>query len=267
MKTKGLLLLYVSIFALPACSFSAQLTNESFDAGANGWVGSVDPLINSGVWDFSGGEARVTFFNTGIPIFDFGMLSNSSTASSGAFTGNYDTAGINVIGFTFQAPTLLPGGGSNVVLRWGGSTSVFQRAFTVSQTGVWYNFSASLADAAKFEWDPFIGSHEDFSAARKSVSFVTIRFFRSAIAQHDFVVGSIYLGNQPEVGSFITVSQTDSQLLGKALLVGKTYEVESAQAVTGTWSFAQSFVATNAMQWVSVTNNSGTTLFWRMKRP
>ncbi len=257
----------LSALVLHAVTFSlygAARTNETFDSGANGWVGTTSFL--TGNWAFSGGEAKISFADIGMFAFpDFGLLSNSPSATSGSFTGNYDAAGANVIGFSFYAADILPGGGSNVVLRWRGSTSVFQKAFTVAQTGVWYNFSMPLSDAARFEWDLFVGSYDDFPAARQAVSSVNIRVFRNGSAAHSFAIGEIYLSNEPESVTF-AITGSNALVGAGGLLTGEAYDIESASEVSGTWSYAQSFVATNSQQIIQVTN-TGDRLYWRLLGP
>jgi hypothetical protein len=65
--------------------------------------------VTQGVLDFGigncsfiGSANRVVFDH--LPLFpDFSTLSNAAGTTSGSFTGNVDTAGIDVIGFSFLA--------------------------------------------------------------------------------------------------------------------------------------------------------------------
>ena len=100
---------------------SAQITTEQFNAGAGGWQGSSS---FGGTWTFTGGAARVTCPDTGyIAIPEVGRRSNLPTASGGAFTGNFEAAGIELIGFSFFADTETPNSGRLVL---GGPSSIYQ---------------------------------------------------------------------------------------------------------------------------------------------
>lgn len=260
MKTlHGWILGAVAALFIPWPAYPAQITNESFSGGTGGWVGS-GGFGGTWAWTFTGGVARVQFINPGIQFPDYAELVNT-----GAFAGDYDLAGINLVGFSFIAHNLIPGG-TNVILEWGGSTSVYQMGFTVSSTGLWYHFSASLSDAAQGRWTLRQGSMTDFPAARQSVSHVTIRVNRNGIPEHSFSIDDIFLANQPAVGLLGPTSGTSTYFRADSLLVNHAYEVESSPAVTGTWTVIQSFIATNAMQWVAITN-SGPQQFWRMVNP
>jgi hypothetical protein len=244
---------------------AAQPTNESFTAGANGWAGSSQsPFGTFAFWSFTGGAARVLFTNPGFAIPESATLSNTPTASGGAFTGNYDQVGINLIGFSVLAPQVLPSG--FIILEWSGSTSLYQRGFTMTATGVWHRFTASLADTERDRWTTLQGSIDDFAAARQSVSRVTIRISRNGLPDHQFVIDDLYLVGEPEAREVVAGGGDTLSTRWQALNAGVTYQVESAPAVTGVWAAAQSFVATGAVQSITLTN-AGATRFWRTIRP
>lgn len=81
-------------------------------------------------------------------------MSNLTTASGGAITGNYDAAGIELIGFRFFSATELP---SSVHLELGGTTTSFQTIFYPSVTGVWQTFAASLQSVELGGWTNLLG--------------------------------------------------------------------------------------------------------------
>lgn len=248
-------------------AFAAQPTNESFSAGANGWVGTSGstPFGETGVWSFTGGAARVLFFNPGFPVPDSATLSNGPSASGGAFTGNYEQVGINRIGFSVLAPTVLPSG--FVILEWAGSTSLYQRGFTVATTGVWHHFTASLSDVARGEWTVLAGSVHDFAAARQSVRRVTLRVSRNGLPAHEFVFDHLHLSGEPEAIALDPLASGLMRGRWQALNAGRTYHVEAATTMTGTWSTIQGFVATGAVHELTLTNAADLNLFWRMLRP
>jgi hypothetical protein len=209
-------------------SHGAATGVESFASGAQGWMGSSS--FFSGTWSFTGGAARVKFMNLGdFPFPDTGTISNMPSASSGSFTGNYDLAGISVIGFRIMAPNVPPSG--LVILEWGGSTSIYQQGFTINSTGVWVTCTASIADDAIAFWSPIEGSMDDFSAARQSVRFVSIRITRTGTLAHEFVVDDIFLAGQPSITTISTSNGTNFTLTGEGMVSNLFYHVESAATV------------------------------------
>jgi len=261
MKISKAWVCFVLAVIFPLSAQSARITNETFAGGANGWMGTT--VFGSGQWSFTGGTARIKF-NTGFAFPDSATLSNSASASSGAFTGNYDQAGINLIGFSFLAPQIVPSG--FVILEWGGSTSIYQKGFTVSTTGVWHNFAMSLSDQAKGQWTTIQGSINDFTAARQSVSFVTIRVTLNGVMFHEFLIDNIFLAGQPGISNYVFSGGSIFSMHMNELQSNLTYHVEAAPDVTGVWTFAQSFIATNRIQTVNITN-SAPQQFWRTKIP
>ncbi len=262
MKPVRTILSVVLLFCLAAVGWSAQPVVETFTAGANGWIGSAP--LGGATWSFTGGAARVTFSTIPFGVPYEGVLSNSVSASSGSITGNYDQAAVTLIGFRFMAPTHIP---SSVSLEWGSGTSVFQRGFSVIQTGIWYSFSVPMANELRNEWTPIgLTSLDDFAAARQAVSYVAIRVIRNGTSQRQYVIDDIFLASQPSFGPLGMTSGTSSYFRADSLQLSHAYEVESSTEVTGTWAITQSFIATNAMQWVEVTN-SGPQQYWRLINP
>lgn len=251
---------YLTFFLVTAgTSRGANTTVETFSGGAQGWVGS---SFFSGIWAFTGGVARVRFPNQGEIAFpETGTLSNSPSASSGSFTGNYDAANISVIGFRFMAPHVVPSG--LVILEWGGSTSVYQQGFVVNATGVWFTCTASIADDAVAFWSPTEGSLDDFAAARQSVKFVSVRMTRTGTQSQDYLLDDIYLAGQPSVGMISTSNGTNFTFASDDLVSNLYYEVQGAPAVTGAWQTIQTWLATNQSQIVILTNDAPQH-FWRL---
>lgn len=260
-------LVCLAAFLAGATALAAQRVVEGFTGGANGWAGTTGstPFGETGEWTFTGGVARVQFFDPGFPVPDSGTLSNTPAASSGSFTGNYDQAGINRIGFSIYASQVVPANGF-AILEWAGSTSLYQKGFTVAATGVWYQFSASLADEAKGTWTVLAGSPDDFAAARQSVKYVSIRVNRNGSPDQVFLVDDIFLGGNPGAAALAPAGNSVFHSRWGGLLTSRAYSVESAPEVTGVWSVAQSFTATSHVQGVAVTN-AGPRGFWRVIGP
>jgi len=251
--------MFILLLVAASRSFGAKSGVESFSSGASGWLGS---SFFSGTWTFTGGVARVKFPNQGEFAFpETGTLSNSPSASSGSFTGNYDAAEISVIGFRFKAQHVLPSG--LVILEWGGSTSVYQQGFAINTTGVWVTCTASLADDAQSSWSPIAGSLDDFAAARQSVKFVSIRMTRTGTLYQEFLLDDLYLAGQPSGSLLSTSNGTNFTFASDDLVSNLYYSVESAPMVTGTWQTTQTWLATNQSQVVILTNNAPQQ-FWRI---
>ncbi len=241
----GIVLLNLGVSSLSA----AQPAVESFSVGANGWEGISD--FGSGTWSFTGGAARVVF--DPVPLFpDIGTLTNAAGATSGSFTGNFDVAGIDVIGFSFFAPNTLPAS-SVVELEWGGSTSVYRRGFSVTQTGVWYTFTASLQEEDKNQWTVNKGSLTDFAAARQSVHHVALRVARTLTAAHQFVFDDLFVAGLP--GGASVARDSSNRIVWDGLLAGLDYQVQSTtNLLASPWVTVESLTATGALHSTIITN-------------
>jgi hypothetical protein len=226
---------------------AAQTAIEKFSSGANGWAGTSE--LFTGTWSFTGGAARISFAAIGIGFPEIGTLSNTPSATSGSFTGNYDAAGIEVIGFSFYAPSALPAS-SAVEVEWAGSTSLYRRAFSVAQTGVWYHFSASLKAEDKSSWTVIAGSMEDFAAARQSVRRVALRVARTLTSAHQFVFDDIFIAGQPGGASL-----SGGGIVWDGLLSGVAYQVQSTtNLIAASWTGVESLTATGFFHATVITN-------------
>jgi hypothetical protein len=228
---------------------TAQPAVETFSAGANGWEGVAE--FGTGSWVFTGGMARVVFDPA--PMFpDIGTLSNAAGATSGSFTGNFDAAGIDVIGFSFLAPNTLPAS-SVVELEWGGSTSLYRRGFSVMQTGVWYTFTASLQEEDKNQWTVNKGSLSDFSAARQTVHHVAVRVGRTLSVTHQFVMDDLFVAGLP--GGASIVREASNRIVWDGLLAGLDYQVQSTtNLIASPWVTMEALTATGALHTTVITN-------------
>ena len=250
------------LLAAPWSACSAGIGMETFSAGASGWNGSV--TLGGGGWSFTGGVARVTFVDTTpVPIPDTGVLSNSPSASSGIFTGNYVAAGIGMIGFRVMAPTELPSG---IVLRWGGSTSVYQRQFFIAHTGVWVACAASLVDVDAGPWTVIEGSADDFDAARQDVRFVSVRLQRSGTTAHAYLIDDMVADALPAGGVPSVLANGSVSMRWDYLQTNVAYRLESTPDLDGVWTVEHIITATNRWMWVARTNTSHR-LFWRLIQP
>ena len=242
---------------------SAQITTEQFNAGAGGWQGSSS---FGGTWTFTGGAARVTFPDTGfIAIPDVGTLSNLPSASGGSFTGNFEAAGIELIGFRFFSATETP---SSVRLVLGGPTSVYQTVFYPTVTGVWQTLAASLQSVQMGGWTNLNGPETDFEQVRQNVKYVAIRVDRAGATARMHGVDEIFLDRLPVAGSLTPSTGTIFALQGEYLRTNETYRIEAATNLAGSWSPVASMVATSRLQLFSIpVDGSASQTFFRFRGP
>jgi hypothetical protein len=238
------------LFSLGVSSlWAAQPAVETFTTGANGWEGVSD--FGTGNWVFTGGMARVVFDPA--PLFpEIATVSNAAGATSGSFTGNYDAVGIDVIGFSFFAPNTPPAS-SVVELEWGGSTSLYSRGFSVTQTGVWYTFTASLQEEDKSQWTVKRGSLSDFVAARQTVHHVAVRVARTLSVTHQFVIDDLFVAGLP--GGASMARDASNRISWNGLLAGLDYQVQSTtNLIASPWVTVESLTATGALHATIITN-------------
>lgn len=234
----------LAVYLLLAPAQAAQITTEQFSAGANGWTGTVSLSLGfpAGEWAFNSGAARLTLYdNGGFPSFASGALRLTAAASSGAFTGNYDTAGIEVIGFRILAENWT---GTNVLVRWGGSTSEYQRLVAITQTGVWQTVAFSLARADLVNWTVFNGSISDFEAARADVKSFKIEITQDSGFEENYQIDDVFVDRLPAALA-LGAGSNGLQVNWQHLRTGFSYRVESATSLTPpNWTSVTSLVAT-----------------------
>ena len=159
------------LFSAPA----ATNYTETFATGSNGWVWIRNVAGSS---SFTGGVARVTMNPTGFPNpTEFVVLAGSNNVSGGSFTGNYHSANIKTIGFSFFAFNIVSTSTPNTVdIQWGDRSNTFTKSFTPTQTGIWYKFEADLRCYDKGGWS-VNGSVNNFTSALADVRFVQVKFY------------------------------------------------------------------------------------------
>lgn len=245
------LFLMLLFLATAEASLGAAVTTETFQVGANGWVGGVSI---AGAWSFTGSVARVSFFDTGVPIPDEANLTNQPFATSGSFTGNFVSAGIELIGVRFQARNFLP---SDIQLSFRGATSIYHRSFSIAQTGVWYTLAASLNDAQRGGWTNVAGGLDDFQHALTEVKSVGVRIVRSGQSAQDYLIGEIFLDHLP-ASAGLAVADGEYAATWQRLRPTVSYVVEgSTNLLASPWVPLAQFAATNESQSLALpaTNN------------
>lgn len=167
----------ILIFAAGILFSAPAATNytETFATGSNGWVWIRNVAGSS---SFTGGVARVTMNPTGFPNpTEFVVLAGSNNVSGGSFTGNYHSANIKTIGFSFFAFNIVSNATPNTVdIQWGDRSNTFTKSFTPTQTGIWYKFEADLRCYDKGGWS-VNGSVNNFTSALADVRFVQVKFY------------------------------------------------------------------------------------------
>lgn len=250
------------LVGVATASLAASVTTETFNAGANGWVGTVNL---AGAWGFSAGVAGVTFSDTGFPLPDEAKLSSSPAATSGSFTGNFVAAGIEAIGIRFQAVDALP---SDVQFLLSGGTSVYRRSFlsSVVQTGTWYTLVASLADAQLGGWTNLSGTLHEFHDSLTDVKGVTVRIARSGQAQQTYLIDEIFLDHLPAGAEFV-FAEDEVSVRWTGLRPSVMYGIESTtNLISSPWQHLDQFIAT-AVQQILALPKTNTAQFLRITIP
>ena len=226
---------------------AAAAYSESFGTSASGWT-------NEGSWGAFGatnGHLQGRFSAIAGPPTPQppGRFIATNTAAGGAFTGNYDAAGLVLLGFSIYAADVLP---ADLLVRWyGGDGFAYFRsglATNLLTTGVWHTLVFSLQDKAAGGW---VGSSAtNFATARQSVTRIDIQVERNGSAVQTFAVDNIFVDARPAVA---TDPANAFRLMITPLQSNAAYHVQVAAALTsGAWSNVDLLVATNRwMEWAA----------------
>lgn len=238
---------------------SAHVHSESFGTSAAGWT-------NEGQWATFGvtnGHLWGRFSASGgPPTPQFGLFIATNTASAGAFTGDYDAAGLTLIGFSIYAADARP---QDLLVRWygGDGFSYFRSglASNIVSTGVWYTLTFPLQNKTAGGW--FGSSETNFAAARQAVTRFEIRVDRNGSAAQQYFVDPVFVDSHPALLALAADSGSAVLSLG-VLQTGATYRIEAADTATGTWTHADTLIATNRVMPWPVPDASFTTRFFRV---
>lgn len=212
----------------------ASIHAETFSSGAAGWSSSSGSLLVAG----DGQTLRGQFSAQEFPFPESGSFLATDASSDGAFVGDYDAAGVRLLGFSFMAQDKVP---SAAALRWSGPTSSFFRSFAayVVQTGVWYRLAFSLAGKDAGKWVG--GTAEAFDQALMDVRGLEIQLTRTGMAVQRYYIDDVFLDSlpvgRPDVAAGV-------QVVWSSLRSNVAYVVESAETASGPWDSLDSFVAT-----------------------
>ena len=254
LKSIGLLL------CLAASSHAAQGYTEFF-AGRSAAPASALTL-GGGSWAFTGGVAIAKFASTvPLAIPDVAVLKPANAA----FTGNYVSAGIGVLGFKFRSATRLP---SSVYVELKGGGAIFQRVVPVTGLGVWENVMISLAGFADGGWTVLEGRAEDFPAVLANVSSLEIKVQRGGSAASEYAVDDLYLDALPAASGSAEQAAGEFSLAWDALQIGAPYTMQESPSLNGPWKDATTVTATNRLQRFSIPWNAvAPQFFYRLRGP
>lgn len=200
---------------------AATTYTEEFSSGLSGWTNTGSAL--GIVWRHSNGTAQVQFNNQMFPFPESAVLVASNAASGGAFTGNYESAGIGVIGFDFMTLRTNP---SILQCEWRSGTNIFFKDLTayVGPTGVWHSFCLPIASGDASFWAGAAGSL--FASSRTAVTAVAITVQRRTATSEVYRVDRIYVDRRHQLGQ--PVFTTNTILAAENLRTGRWYSVERA---------------------------------------
>ena len=231
---------------------------EGFAASMGGWTNAV----GTPVWRATGGVAQVAFPGSLVP--QTGTLRASGDSSSAAFLGDYASAGLLLLGFSFRAEHLVP---DTLTLRWlrEGTGYFASLQAAVVSTGVWYRFLFTLEGKQAGGWD---GDAESlFGQTLQAVDTLEIAVTKPAtLATVRYSVDDLVLYPLASMGGVFAEGSAPGtwRLEGTGLLAGVTHRLESAEDLAGPWTQAVAWVAAGESMSIVVTNPAPR-LFWRLE--
>ena len=217
----------------------AAVHTETFSSSAAGWVGAGDMTLS-----WTNNMLRGQFGSQGIPTPQTGSFVATNTASGGAFAGDYQGEGIQLIGFSFRASGVVP---SAIQIRFWNTNSTFFRGCTtyVASTGTWYHFAFSMADRDAGGWVG--GTPEGFAEALNDVGWVEVQLTRNGTALQRYYLDDYFVDHLPR-GSLQTTGEI--QVVWSHLRTNVVYTMESADTPLDPWEEQTSFAATNrVVEW------------------
>lgn len=241
-----LFILFIAPILVPA--HAASVTTETFSVNLSGWS-------NAGLrsWGWNTGKyARVTFPPTPPGPGDNAILIGSGAASSGSFTGNYVTAGINLVGFDIRVNPVPPAVLTLYLLS--GTNSLFvPLAGRIASSNTWQTLSISVRHQSDGPW---LGpaNEAQFQTWLQNVTEMKILLKRSTDQMELYDLDNLFAVTQP-ASSGATLSWTGTVAVAWTdLVVDQSYQVQASQDLPGNlWSNVYTLVATNTtMQFIDV---------------
>ena len=228
---------------------------EDFASGLNGWTNTTPPA-----WRWTNGYAFVTF--AAIPTPQTATLVATGALASTAFTGDYGSAELGLIGFRFQAVQALPSG---LTLRWMRGTNGYFRNLQhlIQATGVWYTVYCSLADKETGGWSgddqnlfPFVlGNVDSVSLSILTPALLSASAFRVDDIQVDHLHRASML--RSDNGLFMQWERLQSN---------SVYRLEKSLGTDQPWAEDGYILATNRTIGLMSTGATASAL-WRLTLP
>ncbi len=234
----------------------AQPYVEDFSAGGGSAEGSL--TLGAGTWSYTGGIARVHMAATApFAIPDTAMLRPTLPS----FTGNVTAAGGKVLSFRFRAGSPKP---SHLYVEIAGGTSIFQRSFTVSDSGEWQTMMVSLESMAAGGWQAKRGTGNDFAATLEDVTSIAFKVRRAGATAVEHAIDDITIDGLPGAGSAM-VSHDGMLLSWDKLQIGAEYVVQKSEAMSGPWVDAMFLTVTGLHQQVPFAPDDSDQTFYRLR--
>ena len=231
-------------------TLAAAPFTEDFATGLNGWTNNVDATK----WTASTQAVRVSFGPGVLP--QNAALEATAAASGGAFCGDYRAAGVEAIGFSFFAESVLP---SVLKIEVRGGTNVFFQDLRPRMTaaGVWQQFLIPLTDREADRWSGAPATL--LPDARTNIVRVAIRVTTSGTAAQAYRMDDVFLDTLP-----VCRAATGTTAALESLRTNFVYRLETAESLTNTWTTALTFTATNRFETKALTNTASP-LFLRLQ--
>lgn len=246
------------LFALWAAPAGAAMPwHEGFDTALNGWTNAGAP-----VWRATNGYAQVNLPASPLPQ-SVALLTTGALAGA-AFTGDYATADLGVIGFRFQALQVPPSG---LTLTWLRGTNGFFRNLQhlAPATGVWYTIYCSLADRDTGGWSG--DAAELFDYVRSSVDTVSLSVLAPATAAGaTFRIDDLRVDHLHRATGLHRNGEGDIVVQWERLQTNLVYRLEQAASPQEAWSAPADVPATNSFLSVACTAATVQAV-WRLVLP
>ena len=239
---------------------AAEITSEGFADAQSASEASLS--LGAGGWSFAGGAAQVTFADTTpYAIPDVATL----RPSSGAFTGNYAVAGLEVIGFRFRSPDEAP---STLYMELSAGTSIYQRVLPVAPSTDWQTYMVSLVGIDEGGWTAKKGTREDFAKSLEDVRSIAIKIRRNGAAARVYAIDDLFVDGLPQAAGGIPASGGAMSMAWNYLQPGSPYTMQESPSLNGPWTDTETVTATGRLQQFSLpANASAPQLFYRLRGP
>ena len=219
--------------------------------------------LGAGSWNFTGGVAQVKFSNTSpIAIPDMATL----RLGHAAFTGDYVSAGIELMGFRFRSGVALP---SVVFAELKTARGIYQRNVPVSQVGVWEDVTVLLTGEEEGGWTPTEDTQPPLKDALREVEGLSLVIQRSGATSRDYMVDEWYVMGLPRAGGGGLGVQGDGvRMSWGSLRAGTTYTVQESSGLGGTWQDVSTLAATGTLNdFVLPKDADQSQSFYRLRGP